>query len=283
MEGSDQSGSDAPAILPNKLGITDVEELSRIVAEKAEWRTLELGEQPILGNFDAQHLKQIHGYLFQDVYSWAGEFRAVWTSRGDSFGFAMPSQIEPELARVAVELQRERCLRETGQDEFIRRAAYYWSEWNAIHPHLDGNGRACREVLRTLALQAKYELAWAGLGKEEVSHGSAIAFTRGDTSALERILSGRIAPMPVLDKTQHEKALENEGWERHAVQLMRVDLKEGRSPEEITRTWSTWNPEKGSPDYFKRLVERAQLAAGRQEQPKRSHEVETPERPKHTR
>ncbi|TJV69421.1 MAG: cell filamentation protein Fic, partial [Mesorhizobium sp.] len=27
------------------------------------------------GNFDKEHLKAIHGYIFQDVYEWAGHTR----------------------------------------------------------------------------------------------------------------------------------------------------------------------------------------------------------------
>jgi len=104
-----------------------------------------------------------------------------------------------ELARIAAELKQDRYLHGADRDEFVRRAAYYWSEWNAIHPHLDGNGRSCREVLRTLALQADYKLSWSGLRKEGVSHASALSWSCGDTSAMERILGDRLVPMPTMD------------------------------------------------------------------------------------
>lgn len=38
-------------------------------------RMHELRLRPITGNFDYAHMKAIHGYIFQDVYDWAGEPR----------------------------------------------------------------------------------------------------------------------------------------------------------------------------------------------------------------
>lgn len=36
-------------------------------------RLLQLYVHPIKGNFDYNHLKRIHRFLFQDIYSWAGK------------------------------------------------------------------------------------------------------------------------------------------------------------------------------------------------------------------
>jgi len=35
------------------------------------------------GDFDLAHLRAIHRHLFQDIYEWAGELRAVEISKGD--------------------------------------------------------------------------------------------------------------------------------------------------------------------------------------------------------
>ena len=49
-------------------------------------RLIELDALPLAGRFDAAHLKAIHKYIFQDVYSWAGEFRTVKISKGGHLG-----------------------------------------------------------------------------------------------------------------------------------------------------------------------------------------------------
>ena len=40
-------------------------------------RIYELNEDSLKGNLDFKYLKDIHEYLFQDVYRWAGDSRCV--------------------------------------------------------------------------------------------------------------------------------------------------------------------------------------------------------------
>ena len=62
-------------ILINKLNITNDEDLFNAERELVSLRTYELNEKPLKGNFDFKYLKDIHRYLFQDIYRWAGEIR----------------------------------------------------------------------------------------------------------------------------------------------------------------------------------------------------------------
>ena len=64
-------------VLINKLGITNQEELEQKEAEITFEKIIELYENPVAGNFDAEHLCQIHRYLFDELYEWAGEYRYV--------------------------------------------------------------------------------------------------------------------------------------------------------------------------------------------------------------
>ena len=48
-------------------------------------RLLELQMNPIKGNFDFNHLKKIHKYIFQDLYDWAGKPRTVELSKNNLF------------------------------------------------------------------------------------------------------------------------------------------------------------------------------------------------------
>ena len=64
-------------VLKNKLNIRDVERLRKAERILVSLRLNDLLEEPILGRFDLMHLQQIHHYLFQDIYTWAGEIRTV--------------------------------------------------------------------------------------------------------------------------------------------------------------------------------------------------------------
>lgn len=55
-------------ILRNKFGLNDHDSLDRVEANALALGSILLEGSPLKGNFDSQHLKQIHEYLFQDVY-----------------------------------------------------------------------------------------------------------------------------------------------------------------------------------------------------------------------
>ncbi len=61
----------------NKLHCSTQEELQ----EQEKWfsvsRIIELLENPVKESFDLKHLQEIHRYIFQDVYPWAGEINMI--------------------------------------------------------------------------------------------------------------------------------------------------------------------------------------------------------------
>ncbi len=67
------------AVLKNKAGITDQDQLDEYEGDFTAIRLLELTQNPVEGSFDLAHLCKIHQYLFQDVYEWAGELN--WACR----------------------------------------------------------------------------------------------------------------------------------------------------------------------------------------------------------
>ena len=71
-------------ILKNIPGLRSQKTLDRFEADRVGQRSLELVENPLSGLFDVAHLQRIHGYLFQDVYEWAGSFRTVDIAKGNS-------------------------------------------------------------------------------------------------------------------------------------------------------------------------------------------------------
>jgi len=76
--------------LQNKLGITDSFELAQAEERRSKTRALELFEKGLLDTFEAgtfQGLAQIHKYLFDEIYDFAGQLRAVNIAKGN-FRFA---------------------------------------------------------------------------------------------------------------------------------------------------------------------------------------------------
>ena len=64
------------AILENLLGIDNQAELARIEERTTKTRAKELVEKNVIDSFDVgtfKGLAQIHHYLFQDIYPFAGK------------------------------------------------------------------------------------------------------------------------------------------------------------------------------------------------------------------
>ena len=68
--------------LKNKLGITDPDALAARRRSVRRAVLAELQASPIRGGFDSSHLQEIHRYLYQDVFDWAGELRRI--EKGDA-------------------------------------------------------------------------------------------------------------------------------------------------------------------------------------------------------
>lgn len=136
-------------VLKNKLNIQDVNTLLNIERKLVLAKLYELRQNKSIGNFDIEHFKFIHRFLFEDIYDFAGEFRRENIAK-DSFRFAEFEYIEQELNRLLNELKKENYLKDLTKEDFAKRIAYYMTELNVLHPFREGNGRATREFIREL-------------------------------------------------------------------------------------------------------------------------------------
>lgn len=173
-------------ILINKLGIKIGETLNQAERELTSLRIYELEVHPIKGNFDLKHLQDIHRYIFQDLYDWAGEIRTVDISKGNMFcNFQFISSYSEE---IFYKLQKDKYLINTPKEKIIDKLAYYFSEINALHPFREGNGRTQREYIKLLANVAGYQLDFSGISQNEMIEASHKAF-RCDYASMQNIFS----------------------------------------------------------------------------------------------
>ncbi len=122
-------------VLENKLKITDSAELARQEEKISKKKALELFEKGILdslqpGTFKA--LSEIHKYLFDDIYLFAGEIRNVNIAKGN-FRFAPVMYLKQALEHI------EKMPQST-YEEIIEK----YVEMNIAHPFREGNGRSTR-------------------------------------------------------------------------------------------------------------------------------------------
>lgn len=121
--------------LDNKLGITDSVELARVEEMISKKRAVELFESGHLNTLHAgsfASLAEIHKYLFEPVYDFAGKLRTVNIAKGN-FRFAPLMYLQSSLESI------EKMPQST-YDEIIEK----YVEMNIAHPFREGNGRSTR-------------------------------------------------------------------------------------------------------------------------------------------
>lgn len=124
-------------ILDNKLKITNEIELSKIEEKITKQKAYELFNSDKFDNLlktagSFENLRQIHYFLFSDIYDWAGQIRQINISK-NNFTFANCSYLDINLQKIE----------QMPQNDFINIIKKY-VEMNIAHPFREGNGRAMR-------------------------------------------------------------------------------------------------------------------------------------------
>ena len=138
--------------LENKLGITDSAELARMEERISKAKALELFEKGLLDQFEVgtfQGLAQIHKYLFDEIYGFAGQVRTVNIAKGN-FRFAPVLYLQAALEHIGQ-------MPQSTFDEIIE-----------AHPFREGNGRSTRLWLDAiLKKELRRVIDWSRVDKED--------------------------------------------------------------------------------------------------------------------
>lgn len=175
-------------ILKNKIGAKTQRALDIAEAEITYIviATLTRGSKPSSLVFNSKLLLETHKEIFRHIYVWAGKVRTYDISKDQSY-FAHASFINQELKRLDEELQSENTEKYDVKTYFIERLAYFYAEYNAIHPFREGNGRVLRTFLRLYALKSGYDIEWANMDADVNIEACRHAFN-ADNSRLEAML-----------------------------------------------------------------------------------------------
>ena len=111
--------------------------MCRLIDEEllSKKRAIELWDKGFINDFEVgtyKGLQEIHAFLFQDIFDFAGKTRDVNLSKGN-FRFANLLYLESNLAIIEK-------MPEGSFDEIIEK----YVEMNVAHPFREGNGRATR-------------------------------------------------------------------------------------------------------------------------------------------
>ncbi len=146
-------------MLENKLNITNQIDLSKAEEKISKQKAKLLYDSGDINSTDVgtfSSLAYIHKYLFEDIYSFAGQVRDVNISKGN-FRFAPVIYLKSALEQIS----------KMPQENFEQIIEKY-VEMNIAHPFREGNGRATR-IWLDLILKRQLSLVvdWNKVDKEK--------------------------------------------------------------------------------------------------------------------
>lgn len=153
--------------LINKFGIKDNKQLSLIEGKITFAKGSELERKPIEGNFDFEHYKAIHKYLFDEIYEWAGQIRNVDMSKKGT-SFAKSNEIEQLANACFARLKSENYFKGQEFDEYISNIVDFYCVTNMLHPFREGNGRTQRIFISQLIRYAGYEIDFSNINTDDL-------------------------------------------------------------------------------------------------------------------
>lgn len=180
-------------VLINSRDYRDQASLTLFENDRIARRSMDLPESVRRGALDAAHFRAIHKHLFQDVYAWAGEYRAINISKGQS-SFAKAPILDPLGEAIFGKLAREDHLRGLDKATFVDKLTGYYAEVNAWHPFREGNGRTTRMFFEQLAKGAGYRLDLRQITKTEWNHAAERGH-HGELEPLRAVFTKSVRPL----------------------------------------------------------------------------------------
>lgn len=173
-------------VLKNKFDIKSQETLYKVESDITFLKILDVDRAVKNEKFDFKHLKEIHKYIFGDIYEWAGNVRTVNIEKsedvlnGKSINYCDYSLIEKEATAAIKDLKSvnwEKLNLDDRAKLFSIKVAKLWQ----VHPFREGNTRTIitfaaqfaearnipldREMLRTHSQYVRKSLVMSSIGK----------------------------------------------------------------------------------------------------------------------
>ncbi len=172
----------------------------------------------------ADGYRQIHQHIFQDVYEWAGQDRAVDIAKNNEL-FCLAPYVKEQLEDRFNAIQQENNLRGLNPEQFADRAAEHICELNAIHPFREGNGRTQRAFLEVLGRHAGHEIDLARIEPGPWNEASIESFRSGDYSRMRDVIA-----IALVRDREREQEGGREGDQRRDGEARRDDHPEPEAP-----------------------------------------------------
>jgi cell filamentation protein len=155
-------------------------------------RILELSMRPISVH-SMKDVRAIHRFIFQDMYTWAGEYRTVNISKS---GKAFMARQSFDTGEEYMDALIEAYWQATGtQAEIAKQLTEILDCLNHMHPFREGNGRCQREVVLSLAMERGFDIFLDIENDDDVYNRYMDGTVNGDKKILEELFLEILEPL----------------------------------------------------------------------------------------
>ena len=136
-------------VLINKFGIKDDAKLDMVERDITSALIAKAYIEIPFEDVDFDFYKNLHYYVFSDIYEWAGKIRNVDMSKKGT-RFCPPEKIETSGRAIFEYLSQMSYLAKLTDEDFIAEFTELYCRLNYLHPFREGNGRIQRLFLSML-------------------------------------------------------------------------------------------------------------------------------------
>lgn len=167
MESSRDNCYPGSSVLVNKLDTQNQAQLDETEMLIVGVKTIQFELNPFSGPLDFRYYKQLHGFLFGELYGWAGTVRNINLSKQHTI-FCPAEKIDALADRMFARIEKLNFLCGLPRRDFIAELTDFYSSVNYLHPFREGNGRTQRLYFQQLAKQAGYRLDFAAADRDRM-------------------------------------------------------------------------------------------------------------------
>lgn len=143
-------------VIKNKLDIRDEELLKEYETGIVALKLTSLIKNKRVYPFTEEGLKQIHKYLFDEIYDFAGEYRLENILK-ENFRFSEYEYIDENISKIIEKVNIDK-FKKMDFEKLCKVLSEIMTDLNVLHPFREGNGRTIREFIREIAYVCGYEV-----------------------------------------------------------------------------------------------------------------------------
>ena len=165
IEASGDSCYPNTTCLINKFNIKDNDKLSQVEAEITFAKAVVLESETPHLPLDFDYYKNIHRFLFEDLYDWAGKLRQVDISKKGT-SFCAVKELENLCEACFKRLEKENYFKGVTKEIFVEEIVDFYVTTNYLHPFREGNGRTQRIFISKLIKYNGYEFNFSNINTD---------------------------------------------------------------------------------------------------------------------